>query len=477
MQKQAPSIVKIGVAIGFTLSCFLLLLFLWVTFGGPTPFKGEGYRFKAYFPEAVTLAKESDVRIGGVSVGKVKALSLPPSGNATEVEIELDPEYAPLRSDARAILRQKTLLGESFVELTTGTDEAEPVPDGGTLEQTQTVDSTQIDEIFEGFDKGTRTSFQRWMENAAIAIRGRDPDLSNAFANIGPFTTDATETLELLRGQDQALRGVIRDTGRVFRAIGAADQALAGAIVNSNRTFEALASRDAALAEIIQIFPTFNNETRLTLNRAAEFAGDTQPLVNNLQPVADDFSPTFRAVQRLSPNLKRLFINLDPLLDVSLRGLPALRKTLNGLRPLFRAMDPFLANLNPVIRYLRAHRATVADFLINPPHGLAGRASQTGAPGSTDHTLRQISYLSVESLSVQPERLPANRGNGYIQPYSINNRRSANAGIFPNFDCNNTGEGEIPGSQATTAEAPCYVAPDYPTRFGGGQAPNLFADP
>ena len=72
MQKQAPSIGRILVAVGFTLSCFALLLFLWVTFGGPTPFKPESYRFTADFPEAITLAKEADVRIGGVSVGKVK---------------------------------------------------------------------------------------------------------------------------------------------------------------------------------------------------------------------------------------------------------------------------------------------------------------------------------------------------------------------------------------------------------------------
>ena len=207
MQKQAPSVVKIAVAIGFTLSCFLLLLFLWVTFGGPTPFKSEGYRFRAMFPEAVTLATQSDVRIGGVTVGKVQSLSLPPKGNATEVEIELDPEYAPLRSDARAILRQKTLLGETFIELTMGSDSAPPVPDGGLLARSRTVESTQIDEIFDGFDQETRTSFQRWMQNAAISIKGRDADLSNAFANLGPFTTDATETLELLRAQDRDLAG------------------------------------------------------------------------------------------------------------------------------------------------------------------------------------------------------------------------------------------------------------------------------
>ena len=86
MQKQAPSAGRILVAVGFTLSCFGLILFLWVTFGGPVPFKPESYRFTADFPEAITLQKEADVRIGGVSVGKVKQLSLAP-----ESECQQDP--------------------------------------------------------------------------------------------------------------------------------------------------------------------------------------------------------------------------------------------------------------------------------------------------------------------------------------------------------------------------------------------------
>jgi phospholipid/cholesterol/gamma-HCH transport system substrate-binding protein len=57
MQKQAPSAGRILVAVGFTLSCFGLLLFLWVTFGGPIPLKPESYRFTADFPEAITLQK------------------------------------------------------------------------------------------------------------------------------------------------------------------------------------------------------------------------------------------------------------------------------------------------------------------------------------------------------------------------------------------------------------------------------------
>lgn len=74
MNKQVPSLGKILVMVGFALLCFVLLLWLWLTFGGSTPLKANGYRFTVPFGEATQLAREADVRIAGVNVGKVKNL-------------------------------------------------------------------------------------------------------------------------------------------------------------------------------------------------------------------------------------------------------------------------------------------------------------------------------------------------------------------------------------------------------------------
>src|SRR3954447_18917945 len=317
MQKQAPSTARILIAIGFALSCFGLLLFLWVTFGGPTPFKARQYHFTAKVEEATTLAKQADVRIGGVTVGKVENLSLPPTGNATEVDMEIDDQFAPIPKDTRAILRQKTLLGETYIELTPGDPSSGELPDGGALPPMQVQESTQIDEIFSALDKPTRRNFQIWMQQSALGINGRGQDLNDAFGNIGPISSDATSVLRILNSQQSDLKGLIRDTGTVFDALSARDGQLADAITQSNTTFKAIASRDQALTETIQIFPTFNEETRLTLNRLAKFAVDTRPLVNDLKPVADDLTPTFIAIKRLSPSLQALFVNLGPFITAA----------------------------------------------------------------------------------------------------------------------------------------------------------------
>jgi phospholipid/cholesterol/gamma-HCH transport system substrate-binding protein len=484
MQKQAPTVIRVLVAVGFALSCFALLLFLWITFGGPTPFKSQSYRFKASFPEAVTLAKEADVRIGGITVGQVKSLSLPPQGNATETTIELDSKYAPIPSDTRAILRQKTLLGETYIELSGGSEDAEPLDDGGTLPGAQTEDSTQIDEIFQALDLRTRTAFQTWMQNSAIAVKGRGLDLNDAFGNLGPFTTDATVILRVLHRRNAALQGLVRDTGRVFEALSARDRELAGAITGANTTFGALASRDAALAETIRIFPTFNEETRVTLNRLAEFANDTAPLVRDLKPVADDLSPTLQSLRRLSPHLERLFGDLGPLIRASRTGLPALRRILTELRPLLAALDPFLANLNPVVRFLNFNKPVITDFLAGATGSASGKLhpGSYSQPNSTGHVLRVTAWFSPESLGIHRNRLSTNRGNAYMLPDAIGNPRSSRFGEpLYSWDCKPSigaqganARGEV---HATEQNAGCTVQPDWPAAFGGGAFPQLRTDP
>ena len=545
MQKQAPSIGRILIAVGFTLSCFGLILFLWIAFGGPIPLKPKSYQITAYFPEATTLAAEGDVRVGGVSVGKVKSLELAPpeervNGNdTTEAVLEIEPEFAPIAEDTKAILRQKTLLGETYVELTPGTEpgeEAAPVAlgaaanvsdaesknvetveEGGTLGLSQTQDATQIDEIFNALDQETRESFQRWMANAAIGVEDRGLDLNDAFGNLGPFVTDASSVLEILNRQKQELKGLVRDTGTVFEALSARDQQLAGLITGSNDTFEALASQDQALAETFQILPTFQRESRLTFERLDEFQADTHPLVNDLIPVARDLSPTLRSIRQLSPNLLSLFHKLgDPggLIDVSERGLPALERFLNGLAPVLDALDPFLANLNPVLDYLEAQQGTVADFLAGPSVALSNHVPCQPNPNDCSsypaprHYLRQLGYTSAEAVGMWPNRLDTNRGNGYLAPGALNGFTSAHYGIFPNFDCRNldyepgtqNGDPETQNEEIHTKQnpdpdanknvdydfAPCilegYDDGDFPggsfgRDYGSGRFPTLFADP
>src|SRR5690349_16889299 len=182
MQKQAPTLGRLLVMVGFALSCFGLLLFLWLAFGGPIPLEPKGYRINTSFGEATQLAKEADVRISGVSVGKVKSITTEKDGRSHAV-IQIEPRYAPLPKDTRAILRQKTLLGETYVELTPGDRSSGTIPENGTIPASQVGATVELDEILRAFDKPTREAFDSWMQTQAVSLDGRGASINQAIGN------------------------------------------------------------------------------------------------------------------------------------------------------------------------------------------------------------------------------------------------------------------------------------------------------
>src|SRR3954467_3396093 len=209
MVKDPPSLGKLAAMALFALSCFGLLLFLWLAFGGPVPPKPKAYRFHTSFAESGQLALEADVRISGVPVGKVKTITPDKQTGRADVVIQLRSRYAPLPSDARGIRRQKTLLGEPYVELTPGRTSAEPIPENGTLPASQVSDTVELDEILRAFDPKTRAAFQDWMQTQAQAISGRGRDLNDALGNLGPFASDTADIVAILNRQEGAASGMI----------------------------------------------------------------------------------------------------------------------------------------------------------------------------------------------------------------------------------------------------------------------------
>jgi ABC-type transporter Mla subunit MlaD len=437
MQKQAPSLGRILTMVLFALSCFGLLLFLWLSFGGPIPLKPQGYRFKVAFPEATQLGLEADVRVAGVSVGKVRAKDLDPHGNRTVATLEIDRRYAPVRSTARAILRQKTLLGETYVELTPGTRGSPTVPEGGFLRNSQVAPTVELDEIFNAFDPQTRAAFRDWQQTLASSFQGQGQTISDAFGNLPTFALDATTLTQILDQEAAPLQRLVRDTGGVFAALTQDEGALHNLIVNSERVFSATASQNESLAQVFQIFPTFLDESKLTLARLRRFAIATDPLIKDLKPVAHDLKPTLHDVRLLAPDLRSTFHQLGPLITASRTGLPALRDVLTGARPLLAATGPFLGELNPILEWLALYQHQVADFIGAVPSAV-GAATATATPGAVGHYLRQISPNGAETVGIHKTRLTTNRGNTYNNPLYLSELSTNQGLIFPNWDCNNT---------------------------------------
>src|SRR5919197_813471 len=402
MQKQAPSPLKILTMVFFALSCFGLLLFLWLSFGGPIPLKPKGYQFKVAFPEATQLGLEADVRVAGVSVGKVRAKSIDSAHpNRTIATIEVDRKYAPIARAARAILRQKTLLGETYVELTPGHPKtAGTVPDGGFLADGRVAKTVELDEIFQALDPKTRASFRTWQQSLAQAVNGRGQDLNDALGNLPAFADDGNDLLAVLDGQSAQVRELVDGTGKVFGALNRDSGQLHNLIVNASDVFDATSRQQEALAETFRIFPTFLDESKLTFQRLERFSKDTHPPVQDLRPAARQLKPT--------------------------------------------------------LQYLEYQQLMTADFISN---GAATLADTTGTVTDQEmgHYLRQFGPVGPETVGMYAQRPAASRGNAYLRPDALTGEKRDRYMIFGNFDCKNAG-GERMTQVPDTSDAPsCFV--------------------
>jgi len=414
MQKQAPSVGRILTMVIFALSCFGLLLFLWLAFGGPVPLKPQGYRFQVSFPAAGQLAQEADVRISGVSVGKVTKLEASKDGT-TDATVQMDAKFAPMAKDTRAILRQKTLLGETYVELTPGSPKGPDIPENGRLASGQVAPTVQFDDLLSTFDPKTRAAFETWIQTTAIAVNGRGRDFSNALGTLPAFVDDTDELVSLLNSQEGAVQRLVRNTGTVFDALSTRQGQLSSLITHANTVFATTADRNQELEAIFRALPTFEQESTQTLNALDEFAENTNPLITQLQPVADELTPTLEEVDQLAPVLVTLFERLGPVITASNDGLPATRKVLGQLPTLLGAFDQPLRQLIPVLHGLSFYKPELTTFFANT--AAATQASSARVFGERRiHFLRTTNPLSPESLTTYQQRTGSNRSAAYSFP-------------------------------------------------------------
>jgi virulence factor Mce-like protein len=453
MQKTPPTLPKLAVMVLFAVSCFAIVLFTWKSFGGPSPLAAKQYTFHADFAEASQLSDTADVRISGVSVGRVNHTEQ--YGQRTRATIQIDPRYAPIPRDTRAILRQKTLLGETYVDMTPGDPRSGRLPDGGQLPTAQIHPTVELDEITRSLDSRTQHDLQRVVAALGQATGTHGADLSDALGNLRPFTGETTQMLDVLAAQHSAVRQLVHDSGVVFGALGRRQGELTGLIRSGDRVLAVTARRNRDLAAAVRILPTTLAEMRPTLLEVETVAGHAAPLVRELRPAARSLGPTLVDARALAPDLRGLFVDLDRTTAVARTALPSLTRIVNSAHPVFRILVPTLQQALPVVEFLGLYKQEVVTAFSNL--AAATQASEQTAAGQPPlHYLRALVPFTSEGLLVQDKRFGTNRHNPYLAPLGM---LKLGQGL-ESFDCSNTAN---PGSG--DAAPPCKV--QQPLLFQG----------
>jgi virulence factor Mce-like protein len=453
MVTQAPPRAAILVALVFILASIGLSLFVWNSLGGSMPMSPQGYRFGVSFENASQLQPNADVRIAGVSIGKV--VDVEPDGLRTNATIEIDTRYAPVPSDTRAILRQKTLLGETFVVLTPGSRDAPKLAEDGTL-AIANVEATQpLDRILGMFDERTRANLRTLFTGGAAALDGRAEDLNQALGEAGPVTGELEVLFRILDRQRASVRGLVRDTGTVLATVGEHRAGLAAVVDAGAAVASETAARAAGLAETTRALgPALESleSASAAVERTARIAG---PVLAEARPVAPLVEPALAALRDLSPQVQAVLADLDEALPVAEEALPATARLIDALGPFVEVVHPATREITPIIAMVSAYRQELVGTMAN-----VGSALQATAPsqdGRQVHYLRALIPFTEESIVGYSERLPSNRHNAYFAPGGL--AELSQEGLLAS-DCRNTANEQII-PVVGSGPPPCRVQPGW----------------
>ena len=104
------------------------------------------YRLNAEFAQAAGLGQGAQVRVAGIQKGTVRKIDLPKApGQKVRVEMDLDSDTRNVvKQDSGAAIHNEGLMGDEFVEISVGTDQAPSVKDNDALEGTPPVQISDL---------------------------------------------------------------------------------------------------------------------------------------------------------------------------------------------------------------------------------------------------------------------------------------------------------------------------------------------
>jgi virulence factor Mce-like protein len=414
----------------FAISTVVVASYIWTSFGGSVPFQASGYRVTVTFPQASNLYPGDDVRIAGINVGQVAAVTR--VGTEAKVTMQLQPRYAPLRADTRAILRTKTLLGEAYIELAPGNDHAPAIADGGRVAPQHVVAAQQLSDVLSTFDPKTRAQLQRLLAGWAAALKGRGEDLNQALGWQAPAMANFNTLLQTLDGQRSTLGHLISSAGQVLGTVGQSQGALQATVTAGDQVLRVTAERSAGLRATVDALPAFLSQLRGTADTARDASGDLNAAVAALTPVAPLVPPALRATSTLSPQLSSLFDALPALIAAGKQGLPAAMAIVKAAGPAVNQLSPALQQLVPVVQLAAVVRDSIVAAFANVAS--MGQGSITQANGVEDHYLAAIQLVWNEAVGGYQKRLPTNRQNPYPAPDS---ELDISHGGLRAYDCRN----------------------------------------
>jgi virulence factor Mce-like protein len=302
---------NLPIFIAYVLLGLLATAFLAAQMGGE--FVLGGYRVNAVFKTGAELVAGDDVTMSGLRVGKVEAMA--PLSGATQVTMLLHRDFAPVFKNARAIIRQKNLLGEAYVEVNRGTASQGGIQDGGTIPADHTLAPVEVDEVLNALDPQVRDQLNLVINTLGQATAGRGRDMNASAADLSAVALDLQRLAHTLANNSDHLDALISDLRKVMETLATWHADFRAMLADWDHVMATLASREQNLTGTIVEQDKVMGilDQALSGNAAQQLHGaiaQGPAAIDNANHYLSGAATVFGIVQNDTPGIRHLFEEL-----------------------------------------------------------------------------------------------------------------------------------------------------------------------
>jgi len=328
---------------------------------------GGGYKVRAIFDSAFSVIPGEDVKVAGVTVGKIDSLSVTSDKKAAVVLDITKPGFDDWRQDATCIIRPQSLIGEQFVECTPteprGTDEQAPPPlkriDSGPgegqflLPVTNTRHNVSLDLINNIYQLPERQRLTIILNELGTGLAGRGADLNAVIRRANPALMETDKVLDILKQQNQVLADLAQESDAVLEPLAQKREQVADFITRAKNVNQTTAEHRGALEENFRKLPAFLAQLRPTLVQLGDLSDQMTPVLTDLGAQADNINTLIQRLGPLAESGRAAFPSLGQASEVGTRAMQTIRPITQDVNNLARSLAPLAGNLSDLLVSLR----------------------------------------------------------------------------------------------------------------------------
>jgi phospholipid/cholesterol/gamma-HCH transport system substrate-binding protein len=336
--------------------------YLYVGVGGYVPFvTSSQYTLALKLADGDNMVTAGRVSMAGVKVGEIRDVER--EGDHLRATFTVDEDYAPLHQGLHVRLGERSLVGESYLDVKDGKGPA--LPSGAVVPAADFQPSTQLHEVLASFDPKTRSDMSSMLRELGAGTDGTQQDVSGLLGGMGNLGRQGNTALDAIAAQSDDLKSLGQDTSTLLDALDNSQGQIADMVTSANRLTKATSAQRTSIEATMRTLPATLDSARSASDDLTTLSGSLSPVVNKLRDASPFLSDALHRLPGISKDLRGLMPPLSGTFDRAGATLHRVPKFGEDARDTIPQAREFVRDLNPMLQYLKPYGPEISAFFVN----------------------------------------------------------------------------------------------------------------